>query len=446
MPRVAFYTLGCKVNQYESEAMMDQFTAEGYRVVDFREQADIYIIQSCTVTTRAASKSRKYARRAKRRNPRALVVMTGCYPQVADDEVAGIEEVDLILGTAHKDRIVELIEGARQQSESLEAYDYTKYLTEIKDYDQLNIYEDLKLSRIRETTRAYIKIEEGCNQFCSYCIIPYARGQIRSRSPQSVVSEVEQLVDQGIKEIVLTGIHLGLYGKDRDRDQALTDLISDLGRISGLQRIRLSSLEVTEVTDTLINMLAEDPHLCPHLHLPLQSGSNRILEKMNRPYMADDFASVVEILRGKIPGIALTTDVMVGFPGETEGDFRKTRSFIQDIGFSRLHVFSYSPRPGTPAADMDNQIPGTIKNRRSWKLRELNRQLQLEYQRQFLGEQKTIIVEDTRDHQTGLLVGLTDNYLRVLAEGPDKYQEQMVGVKLLESRDPEHIFGKIIEA
>ncbi len=442
MTAVAFYTLGCKVNQYESEAIMDLFKENGYQIVDFQDKADIYIINSCTVTNLAASKSRKYARRAKRRNQKATVVMVGCYSQVSPEEIEEIEEVDLILGTENKAEIVDLIEK-NSDTDSGE-----KYLDKIQNHEQLKQFENLNIKELRETTRGYIKIQEGCNQYCSYCIIPYARGPLRSRGLKSILKEVKGLVNQGVKEIVLTGIHLGAFGYERDNKQALNQLLKKLIKIDGLTRIRLSSLEITEINEELMHIIKNEEKVCPHLHIPLQSGCNKILKKMRRPYNKEEFKCKVKKIRKMIPGIAISTDVMVGFPGETAEDFKKTYDFINQISFSRLHVFPYSPREGTPAAEMDNQLSGDIKNSRSKKLRNLNQKLMVNYQKKFLGTDKKIIIETEKViNNQKFWSGLTNNYLKILIKkdtGINYGQGDIVKVRLKEIYNYQNILGIII--
>lgn len=434
MTTVAFYTLGCKVNHYETEAIMDQFKDAGYKIVDFDRKADIYIINSCTVTNEAARKSRQYARRAKRRKRDASVVLIGCYPQVSPEEIEEIEEIDHILGNVSKENLVRLVEEAGNK----------KYLDKVVDHNELNTYEDLYVNEVRETTRAYIKIEEGCNQFCSYCIIPYARGPVRSRSLDSVLKEVKRLTAGGVREVVLTGIHLGAYGLEWEQEQALDRLLQKLLSIENLGRIRLSSIEVTEISDMLLKIMASSDRLCSHLHLPLQSGSNKILKQMKRPYDREKFRKTVTEIRKKIPEIALTTDVMVGFPGETEADFVRTYNFIEEIGFSRLHVFPFSARKGTPAAAMDNQINGNIKKERSQRLRRLNKQLMLSYQQQFIGDIRWVVIEEKRDHDTDLLTGFTDNYIKVLLDDSEKYRGKMLPVKLTDSVNYKNAEGVVV--
>jgi threonylcarbamoyladenosine tRNA methylthiotransferase MtaB len=418
--------------------MIDLFKEAGYKIVDFENTADIYVINSCTVTNQAASKSRKRARRAKRRNSESRVIMVGCYPQAFPEEVEEIEEIDNIIGAQGKKDIVKVVEETIKENNQ-------NFLASITQYDDFKGYEELRVKNVSETTRANVKIEDGCNQFCSYCIIPYARGPVRSREKESITKEVNSLVDKGINEIVLTGTHLGNYGLDDDNSHALSKLVEDLIQLNGEFRIRLSSIEVTEIDDRLIDLISNNDKLCPHLHIPLQSGCNKVLEAMRRPYNQEDFRRLVKKLRKKIPDIAITTDVIVGFPGESQADFQVTYDFIKEIGFSRLHVFPYSVREGTPASKMGDRVNGNIIKERSKKMRELNRKLMLNYQREFIDRVRTVIIEDKYDYDTGFLTGVTDNYLRVLVDAEEKFQEKMVDVKILKSCDHESVMGKIIE-
>lgn len=435
MAKVAFHTLGCKVNHYESEAMMDLFKKKGYEIVDFNELADVYVVNSCTVTNEAARKSRQLARKARRINPEAIVALVGCYTQVAPEEVKGIEGVDIFLGTSNRSHIVEYVEEFQKLGMAN---------VEILKRQELSEFEDLRVESLQETTRAYVKIEEGCNQFCSYCIIPYARGPVRSREPGSVIEEVEELVDKGVKEIILTGTHLGAYGTDWGKEDSLEKLIVDLLEIDGLEHIRLSSIEVTEITDGIIDLIASENKLCPHLHLPLQSGSEKILKLMRRPYDKAEFRAVVEKIRKRIEDIAITTDVIVGFPGEDEAAFQEGYDFVKEIAFSRLHVFPFSKREGTPAARMKEQIPAEQKKVYSSKMLQLNEELMLNYQKRFIGTVRPLIVEENRDHETNLLTGMTDNYLRVLLNEDSSYIGKLVQVRLLRSHSHEAVIGEIV--
>lgn len=449
MTTVAFHTLGCKVNHYESEAMMDLFKKEGYQIEDFENRADIYIINSCTVTNEAARKSRQLARKARRLNPEALVALVGCYTQVSPDEVSKINGVDLMVGTANRKDIVKLVEEARKahsgkEYRAKENEGESLPVGTVLPREKLNVFEELKVGELRETTRAYVKIEEGCNQFCSYCIIPYARGPVRSREMDSIIQEVKDLTGKGVKEIVLTGTHLGAYGYDWNERDSLVRLIDKLLKIDGLGRIRLSSIEVTEVGEELLKVMSNEEKLCSHLHLPLQSGSDQILKEMKRPYNKAEFQEKIEIIRKEIADIALTTDLIVGFPGETEELFQESYQFVKDIEFSRLHVFPYSPRKGTPAARMIGQLPGDIKKEYSRKMRQLNKTLMLSYQRRFLNEERQVIIEEKRDQETGFLSGVTDNYIRVFIDDEDKYMGKMVNVKLTETYNYESAKGVIV--
>ncbi len=433
--KAAFYTLGCKVNQYETEAVIDIFLDNGYQIVDFSEAADVYIVNSCTVTNEAARKTRQIARRAKRRSPDSLVAIVGCYTQAFPDEVSQIEEIDFVMGSNNKAEIL-------NKAEEMLAGKEVK--TELKEYKELRDYEELNLKRLSNTTRANVKIEDGCNQFCSYCIIPYARGPVRSRRKEDVVAEIKKLSQQGVKEIILTGTHLGAYGSEKGNPKALTELMQSLTEIESLKRVRLSSIEGTEIEQGMMDLIAEEDIFCPHLHLPLQSGSDQILNAMQRPYTVAEFKETVSELRERIPDLALTTDVIVGFPGESEETFAKTIEVVKEIAFAKVHVFPYSAREGTPAAEME-QLNGNIVTEYSKKLRLVNEALMLDYQKKFLGEKREVLIEEVRDHRTDLLTGYTDNYLKVLVDGPDSLKNELVEVKLEESFDSYHILGKIID-
>ncbi|RCW45398.1 threonylcarbamoyladenosine tRNA methylthiotransferase MtaB [Halanaerobium sp. MA284_MarDTE_T2] len=434
--KAAFYTLGCRVNQYETEAMIDLFTDSGFEIVDYSKSADVYIINSCTVTNEAARKTRQIARRAKRANPNSLVGIVGCYTQAFPDEVESIDEIDFIMGSSGKLQIVNKV------SELLAGDEFD---AEIKDYKELNDYEGLEVKRLTNTTRANVKIEDGCNQFCTYCIIPYARGPVRSRSEKSVIEEVKNLCSQGVKEIILTGTHLGAYGSDKKNKDALAELIEKILDISDIKRIRLSSIEETEISDKLIALIAEEKRVCSHLHLPLQSGSDKILKAMNRPYLREDFIETVEKIRKLVPDIAITTDIIVGFPGENNESFSKTVEIVKEVEFSKIHVFPFSIREGTKAAEMKNKLPGDIISAYSKKLRDVNEELMLKYQRKFINKVKEVLVEEERDHRTGMLTGFTDNYLKVLFAGPDAAQNSLLKVRLTDSADPHHVKGELVD-
>lgn len=435
MKTVAFHTLGCKTNQYDTESMMRLFEDAGYAIVDFRDMADVYVINTCTVTHQGARKSRQMARQAKRRNPESVVSVVGCYAQVAADEVVQIEGVDLVVGTKARNELVDLVERAKASQMPLNC---------VNSMVEAEEFEELPLEEFKGRTRAVIKVEDGCNQYCSYCIIPYARGPVRSRKPGNAVREVQKLVQAGVKEIVLTGIHLGAYGEDLGPEMNLTELVKMLIHIEGLERIRLSSLESTEVDPEMVHLMATESKFCPHLHLPLQSGSDPILEKMNRPYRTDEFREMIRHIREQVPDIAITTDVMVGFPGETDDLFEETVRFIEEIGFSQLHVFKYSIRQGTPAAEMEDQVDEQVKNERSERLRELSERLTKEYLVRNLGKVLPVLIEEEPDHTTGMWTGVTPNYLRVYIEnGAEEKKGEIIPVKMDKLYQNDSILGKI---
>ncbi len=414
--KVAIYNLGCRVNQYEAEALENKFYQAGYEIVDFQEKADLYIINSCVVTTSAASKSRKVARQAKRRAGRqSLVVMAGCYSQVSPEEVAEIAEVDFYVATADKDRLVELVEEKKKAWQPDDRNDWQKAreLGSSSSYSGLDKFPDFSLTRVNQTTRANLKIQDGCDQFCSYCIIPLARGRLRSKKPAAVRQEFQALLDSGIREFILTGIHLGAYGQNLAAEVDLSSLTAELLREPGNFRIRLSSLEAGEVDSRLLELMAETPRLCNHLHLPLQSGSNKILQAMNRPYTREKFLETIEKIKSRVPNIALTTDVIAGFPGETEQDFQKSLELIAGAGFSRLHVFPFSPRPGTAAAEMGDRVNSKIINRRVAEMQQLGEKLKKQYRRRFLNRPLIALLEEPNEE--GNISGYTSNYIRIKA-------------------------------
>ena len=403
--RIAFYTLGCKVNQNETEALSALFRERGYEVVDFADQADYYVINSCTVTHLADRKSRQMIRRAVKTNPRAKVVVTGCYAQTDADAIQKIPGVSLVVGTNEKSRLVDLLEELSDEPRVV----VRKY-ADLKDFEEITAEKDV------QRARAYLKVQEGCNQFCSYCIIPYARGPVRSRPVESALQEAEKLIRQGFKEIVLTGIHLGAYGQDLGKKYNLEKLVLDLLRLDFNVRWRLSSLEPTEVTPGIIRMLKEYRNFCTHLHLPLQSGHDAILRAMNRPYTTAQYLEIVTEIKKAVPDIAISTDVMVGFPGEKEEYFQEYWRFVEKVGFSRLHVFKYSPRQGTPAADFPDQIPAPVKEARSRRMLRLGEKLEERYAEKFLLRVVEVLVEEQSD--ATLWEGSSANYLKVRFTAP----------------------------
>ena len=397
MKTVAFCTLGCKVNQYETNAMMQKMIEAGYEVVDFETKADIYIINTCTVTNMADKKSRQMLRRVKEINPEAILVAVGCYAQVAKEKLEQIPEIDLILGINEKNDIVKYVEQASKNT----------YVSDVLHQTEFLDFGDVTYT---EKTRAVIKVQDGCNQFCSYCIIPYARGRIRSRKPESVIKEITDVAKEGIKEVVITGIHIASYGKDFNTEYRLIDLLEEIQKVDGIQRIRLGSLEPTLITEEFVTRLKKLSKICDHFHLSLQSGCDETLKRMNRKYTTDQFKHVVELLKNAYPEVHLTTDVIVGFPGETEEEFNKTYEFLKEIKFYKMHVFKYSPRSGTVAAKMPNQIDGNVKEERSNKLIELSDKNEKEYNQQYIGKEVEVLLEEREGEY---LKGHTTNYMVV---------------------------------
>lgn len=406
MKTVAFLTLGCKVNTYESEAMLKLFHDAGYEAVDFKEKADVYVINTCTVTNTGDSKSRQMIRKAIRQNEQATVCVVGCYSQVASEEVAKIEGVGVILGTQYRNRIVEFVEEYQRTRQTV---------IHVADVMKLSRFEDLDIDEFTRNTRAFLKIQDGCNNFCTYCIIPYARGRIRSRDKESVLKQAQKLVDHGFVEIVLTGIHTAGYGQDFD-DYSFYDLLVDLTtQIKGLKRLRISSIEMSQISHEIIDLIAKSPIIVDHLHIPIQSGCDKILKKMNRHYTTAEFSEKLFELKEKLPSLSITTDVIVGFPGETDEDFQETYQWIKDMHFNQLHVFPYSPRQGTPAAKMKDQINGKIKHERVKSLMDLSHTLQSEFAHQQIGCVLEVLIEEKEDD---FMVGHASNYLKVKTKLP----------------------------
>ncbi len=422
MLKFAICTLGCKVNQYESECIAGDFMRRGFNLVNFTEPADIYIINTCTVTNITEAKSRKIIRRAARKNPGAFIVVTGCYAELKSDDIKAIGCVDLVVGNGGKADVAHLVSEALSVSDVVEV---------VKLLKKPNFH-----------TRALVKIQDGCDQFCSYCIVPYTRGSLKSRDPREVVTEVERLVESEVKEVVLTGIHLGKYGWDLNEKDALEKLLLKLNDVAGLERIHLSSIELKELTPGLISLMVSESKICRHLHIPLQSGSDKILRSMNRNYTANDFIETVGQIKNLVPEVAITTDVIVGFPGETEECFQQTESLVKRVGFRKLHVFRFSPRSGTRAAEMSDKIPDFTKKSRSYRLIKTGEMLADDFLNQFLGRKLEVLVERFNDKK--LLTGLTDNYMRVNFEGFDRLWGQIASIQALKVQNGE-IYGKIMD-
>lgn len=410
MRKIAFYTLGCKVNQSDTASMERLFREAGYEIVDFAEKADIYLINTCVVTNMGQRKSRQMIHRAIRKNPNAFIVVSGCYPQTAAEEVKAIQGVDLIIGNQDRAAVVTLVEAAATE-QSIDAYDNVKKLS------AQTAFEELSADCETEKTRAFLKIQEGCNQFCTYCIIPYARGPLRSRSLENIKDEVEKLVAAGFSEVVLIGIHLGAYGKELKNGTSLTDAVKAALAVTGLARVRLGSLESVEVGEDLLDLMASDERVQRQLHLPLQTGCDDVLKSMHRPYDTKIFAELIQKIRAKLPDVAITTDVIVGFPGETEENFAATKEFVRSCGFSKIHIFPFSPRKGTPAASFSGVVSEKVKQRRAVELAEVDRESHEKYCESMLDKTVTVLFE--QESAEGLWEGLSGNYVRVYAKSEE---------------------------
>ena len=460
--RVKFYTLGCKVNTYETEAMEQQFMTYGY---DLSEgNADIYVINTCAVTNIAERKSRQMIRRAKEQNPKAIIVVCGCYAQTSKEEIEKMPEVDIVIGVNEKTNIVKIVE---------EYINHNTNLVQVSDVMHQNNYLDFGTTTYTELNRAVVKVQDGCDRFCSYCIIPYARGKVRSRNPESVLREIAQIAQEGIKEVVITGIHLASFGKDFSNEDAkkyrqtfgynqnfksfdpkddlhtggfrLIELLEQINKVKGIERIRLGSLEPKLITREFVTRLSKLEKICPHFHLSLQSGCNKTLKDMNRRYTTEEFESSANLLRKVYPDVALTTDIIVGFPNETDADFEKTYEFLKKIKFYKMHIFKYSPKKGTVAIKMKNQVDGKIKEERSKKLIELSNKNQNEYNESYIGKTVKVLFEE---YKNGYFKGHTANYIMVNVkanlEDESKFVNKILDVKIEENKN-EELYGKIID-
>lgn len=414
---VAFITLGCKVNQFETELMEGLFKQKDYKVVPNDEKADIYVINTCSVTSFADKKSRQLIRRSARLNENAVIAVTGCYAQAASDKVAEITGVKVVLGTNNRHQIVDFVEAAMNDGEIHNG---------VTDIMKARDFEDIPMLEVPARTRAFLKIQEGCTNFCSYCIIPFTRGPVRSRKLASVKSEAEKFLSMGFKEIVFTGIHLGAYGRDFHDGTTLADAARTVLELDGLQRLRLGSLESIELSEELLTMVRENPKFSHHLHLPLQAGSDYVLKRMNRHYNREEFRKLIENVKNAIPGVAISTDIIVGFPGETEEMFAESLDYIRSLGFSRVHAFPYSPREGTPAASMPDQIPDNIKKERVHRLQQVAEEMTRAFHEQYLGTKQKVLWE-TRTK--GVTDGVTDTYIRVYTKA-DVIPGEITEVKL----------------
>lgn len=417
MKKVALHNLGCKVNAYETEAMQEMLEKNGYEIVPFKEGADIYIINTCTVTNMADRKSRQMLHRAKKMNPNALVVATGCYVQAKENSGEVDECIDVIIGNNKKKDLIEILEQHIQKA--------------VIDINHTKEYEEMHLSKTAEHTRAYIKVQDGCNQFCTYCIIPFARGRVRSRAKEDVIREVTDLANNGYKEVVLTGIHLSSYGVDLEGEDLLS-LILAVNDVAGIERIRLGSLEPRIITEEFAKTIAGLTKMCPHFHLSLQSGCDETLRRMNRRYTSEEYYEKCELLRKYFDNPALTTDIIVGFPGETEEEFEKSKAFVDKVDFYETHVFKYSKRQGTKAAVMENQVPEQIKTQRSNILLELDAQKREKYESNFVGKDVEVLMEESvQINGETFQVGHTKEYVKIALQTEENLQNQVTNVEIV---------------
>ena len=433
--KVAFATLGCRVNQYESEAMVEKFIREGYEVAEFNEYSDVYVINTCTVTNMGDKKSRQMIGRARRMNAEAIIAVVGCYAQIAPGEVASIEGVDVVLGSRNKGDIVYWVNRAREED---------KQVVEVSDVLKNKVFEDLNISEYQDRTRAFVKIQDGCNRFCSYCLIPYARGAVCSKAPEKIISEVAELAKNGFKEILLSGIHIASFGLDLEGGWNLVRILEEVDKVSGIQRIRIGSIDPTFFTEGVIDKIMSLKKLCPHFHLSLQSGCDETLKRMNRRYTAQEYKTVVDNLRRNIEGVSITTDIIVGFPGETQEEFNQTYDFLKDIELSKMHIFKYSPRRGTKAAGILDQINGNIKEDRSHKLITLNHMLEEKHINTLRGKCMNVLYEQKYKNSEDEYEGYTDNYIKVISKASKNISGEFHMTKLVEPAC-DYIIGQVSE-
>ena len=435
MRKIAFYTLGCKVNQADTASMEEIFRKAGYEIVPFNQAADVYLINTCVVTNNGQRRSRQIINRAVRHNPLGLTVVTGCYPQTAPEEVKAIEGVDVIIGNQERGRIVELVETALNEKR-------TEILDNVQKMTVDTKFEELGAGTETDKTRAFLKIQEGCNQYCTYCIIPYARGPLRSRSLENIKAEVAKLVAAGYKEVVLIGIHLGCYGKEQGGEVTLYDAVLAALSVNGLKRLRLGSLESVEVDPRILDLMEVDSRLCRHLHLPLQSGCDKILQAMHRPYDTARYGELLRNIKAQLPDIAITTDIIVGFPGETEEDFSETMRFAEECGFAKMHIFPYSKRKGTPAEKMPNQIIEAVKEERAARLGALDEKMFHACLEKVVGTESEVLFEQPVDDEH--IEGLISSYQRVIVKAPVNLCGEIAKVKIVGVQE-DFLVGELAE-
>lgn len=433
--KVAFVTLGCRVNQYETEAMTEKFIKNGYEVVNQNEAADVFVVNTCTVTNIGDRKSRQMISKAKKLNEEAVIAVVGCYSQVSPEEVSKIEGVDVVLGTKNKGQIVYYVNRAMEEK---------KQLVQVNDVFKDKAFEELNIEDYQDKTRAFLKIQDGCNRFCSYCLIPYARGGVCSKAPEKIIEEVKKLSSHGFKEVILSGIHTASYGVDLSGDWDLLKILEEIDDIEGIERIRIGSIEPMFFTAGVIERMSKLKKLCPHFHLSLQSGCDETLNRMNRKYTADEYLKVVNDLRNHIKDVSITTDIIVGFPGETDEEFESTYNFLKSIKLSKMHIFKYSPRKGTKAADMPNQIDGNIKELRSKELLELNEKLENEFIGKYIGKTLPVLYETNCNDSLEIFEGYTQNYIKVVTNTCTNPKGQIVNTKILNVNN-EYCIGELTE-
>lgn len=436
MLKVALHSLGCKVNAYETEVMEQKLIDAGYEIVPFDKGADVYIINTCSVTNIADRKSRQMLHRAKKMNPDSVVIAAGCYTETADKSIAEDASIDIIVGNNCKKDIVSII------SEYFEKHNRMDVRIDINHTDE---YEEMTLEQVNEHTRAYIKIQDGCNQFCTYCIIPYARGRVRSRRLEDIEKEVSGLAQKGFKEVVFTGIHISSYGVDfEDRDIGLIDVVETVAAISGIERVRLGSLEPRIITKEFVERLGRIKEVCPHFHLSMQSGCDTVLKRMNRKYTSAEYLEGCRLLREEFKDAAITTDVIAGFPGETEEEHRQTMEFVKKVAFAEMHVFKYSVRKGTVAAGMDGQVDAGVKTIRSSQLIELEESMRKEYRKRFIGREAEVLFEEEENIDgTTYFTGYTREYVKVAVKSEEPLENKMIKVKIKENYNHEILLAEL---
>lgn len=432
--KAAFSTLGCRVNQYETEAMTEKFIKAGYDIVPFDDFADVYVINTCTVTSMGDKKSRQMVRRARRLNGNAIIAVVGCYSQVAPLKVSQIDGVDIVLGTRNKGKIMYWINKFREENRKIIA---------VHSVMRNDTFEDLNIEEYQDKTRAFLKIQDGCNRFCSYCLIPYARGRICSKNPEKVIEEVKKLALHGYKEIILSGIHIASYGTDLDGGWDLVRMLEAVNSIDGIERIRIGSIDPAFFSDDVIKKVSQIKKLCPHFHLSLQSGCDETLKRMNRHYTTNEYKDIVSKLRSSISDVSVTTDVIVGFPGESDEEFNITYDYLKDIKLTKMHIFKYSPRKGTKAFEMKDKVSEDIKEYRSHKLLQLSLKNEKEFMDRFIGRSFDVLYEhECRD---GYYEGYTSNYIKVVSKGNECLNDKILLTKIT-GTEKDFAYGEIINS